>query len=133
GADDFAGELLHSSAYRTDPARRGTRVVVIGTGNSGHDIARTSRRQGPRSRWSSAVPRTWSAVRRWRSGAGCATERGRRPRSRICSTPPLPGWIRSSSPDCGWVWACSPSTIAKCWTGSPPAASRTTADRTGPA
>lgn len=39
GADDFAGELLHSSEYRTEPARRGTRTVVIGTGNSGHDIA----------------------------------------------------------------------------------------------
>ncbi|NRI66175.1 NAD(P)/FAD-dependent oxidoreductase [Rhodococcus sp. MS16] len=39
GAEDFAGELLHSSRYRTEPARKGTRTVVIGTGNSGHDIA----------------------------------------------------------------------------------------------
>ncbi|ORM02952.1 flavin-containing monooxygenase [Prescottella equi] len=46
GADDFAGELLHSSAYRTDPARRGTRVVVIGTGNSGHDIAQDLQEAG---------------------------------------------------------------------------------------
>ncbi|MFD6857596.1 flavin-containing monooxygenase [Rhodococcus sp. NPDC060090] len=39
GADRFAGELLHSSGYRTESARHGTRTVVIGTGNSGHDIA----------------------------------------------------------------------------------------------
>lgn len=39
GAGDFAGELLHSSRYSTQERRRGTRTVVIGTGNSGHDIA----------------------------------------------------------------------------------------------
>ena len=46
GADDFAGELLHSSGYRTEPARRGTRTVVIGTGNSGHDIAQDLHESG---------------------------------------------------------------------------------------
>ncbi|MGW0173993.1 flavin-containing monooxygenase [Rhodococcus sp. NPDC003322] len=46
GADRFAGELLHSSGYRTEPARRGTRTVVIGTGNSGHDIAQDLHESG---------------------------------------------------------------------------------------
>lgn len=46
GADAFAGELLHSSGYRTDPARRGARTVVIGTGNSGHDIAQDLHESG---------------------------------------------------------------------------------------
>ncbi|MCL2534209.1 MAG: NAD(P)/FAD-dependent oxidoreductase [Nocardiaceae bacterium] len=46
GAEDFEGNLLHSSAYRTEPARRGTRTVVIGTGNSGHDIAQDLHESG---------------------------------------------------------------------------------------
>ncbi|PTR24145.1 putative flavoprotein involved in K+ transport [Rhodococcus sp. OK519] len=46
GAEDFAGELLHSSDYRTGPGRRGTRTVVIGTGNSGHDIAQDLHESG---------------------------------------------------------------------------------------
>lgn len=46
GAEDFAGELLHSSRYRTEPARKGTRTVVIGTGNSGHDIAQDLHESG---------------------------------------------------------------------------------------
>ncbi|WP_231610424.1 NAD(P)/FAD-dependent oxidoreductase [Rhodococcus sp. CX] len=39
GTDVFRGELLHSGQYSTDRARAGTSVVVVGTGNSGHDIA----------------------------------------------------------------------------------------------
>lgn len=39
GTDEFRGEILHSGQYSTDSARAGTSVVVIGTGNSGHDIA----------------------------------------------------------------------------------------------
>lgn len=39
GTGEFAGELLHSGRYTTDPRRSGRDVVVIGTGNSGHDIA----------------------------------------------------------------------------------------------
>ncbi|MDG3012194.1 NAD(P)/FAD-dependent oxidoreductase [Rhodococcus sp. D2-41] len=48
GTEDFTGELLHSSDYRTDRARRGTRTVVIGTGNSGHDIAQDLHESGAR-------------------------------------------------------------------------------------
>ncbi|HEX4926679.1 MAG TPA: NAD(P)/FAD-dependent oxidoreductase [Burkholderiales bacterium] len=35
----FSGKVMHSSEYRDGEAWRGKRVVVIGTGTSGHDIA----------------------------------------------------------------------------------------------
>jgi cation diffusion facilitator CzcD-associated flavoprotein CzcO len=36
---DFGGEILHSSQYDDGEAWKGKSVLVIGTGNSGHDIA----------------------------------------------------------------------------------------------
>ena len=36
---NFAGKVLHSSQYHDGEEWRGKRVLVIGTGNSGHDIA----------------------------------------------------------------------------------------------
>ena len=36
---DFAGQVVHSSAYDDGEAWAGKRALVIGTGNSGHDIA----------------------------------------------------------------------------------------------
>jgi cation diffusion facilitator CzcD-associated flavoprotein CzcO len=39
GTADFRGELLHSSAYRSPAPYRGKRVLVVGTGNSGAEIA----------------------------------------------------------------------------------------------
>jgi cation diffusion facilitator CzcD-associated flavoprotein CzcO len=36
---NFAGTILHSSRYQDSHAWQGKRVIVIGTGNSGHDIA----------------------------------------------------------------------------------------------
>jgi putative flavoprotein involved in K+ transport len=36
---DFAGTVLHSSQYEDGEAWRGKAALVIGTGNSGHDIA----------------------------------------------------------------------------------------------
>ncbi|TXL81723.1 NAD(P)/FAD-dependent oxidoreductase [Vineibacter terrae] len=36
---DFAGTVLHSSRYDDGEAWKGRRAIVIGTGNSGHDIA----------------------------------------------------------------------------------------------
>lgn len=35
----FAGELIHSSAYRSPPQLAGKRVLIVGAGNSGCDIA----------------------------------------------------------------------------------------------
>jgi putative flavoprotein involved in K+ transport len=39
GLDDFAGTVIHSGAWRDGAAWAGRRALVIGTGNSGHDIA----------------------------------------------------------------------------------------------
>jgi putative flavoprotein involved in K+ transport len=36
---NFAGQILHSSQYQDGEAWRGKNVLVIGSGNSGHDIA----------------------------------------------------------------------------------------------
>ncbi|BDY27692.1 flavin-containing monooxygenase [Mycolicibacterium mageritense] len=48
GLDDFTGDVLHSSSY-TDAARyAGKHVVVIGTGNSAHDVAQDLHANGAR-------------------------------------------------------------------------------------
>jgi putative flavoprotein involved in K+ transport len=39
GLKDFAGKVLHSSQYDDGESWKGKRAIVIGTGNSGHDIA----------------------------------------------------------------------------------------------
>ncbi|GAA3370089.1 NAD(P)/FAD-dependent oxidoreductase [Streptomyces antimycoticus] len=39
GLDEFQGEVIHSSAYTNGAEHTGKRVIVIGTGNSGHDVA----------------------------------------------------------------------------------------------
>ena len=36
---DFDGELLHTSAYKSPELFKGKRVLVVGAGNSGCDIA----------------------------------------------------------------------------------------------
>lgn len=40
GADSFAGTTLHTSAYESGEAFRGKKCIVIGSGSSGHDIAK---------------------------------------------------------------------------------------------
>jgi len=39
GIADFRGEVLHSHGFRSGAAWRGKRALVLGTGNSGHDVA----------------------------------------------------------------------------------------------
>ena len=39
GLATFAGTVMHSGAYTEGSAWRGRRVLVLGTGNSGHDVA----------------------------------------------------------------------------------------------
>jgi cation diffusion facilitator CzcD-associated flavoprotein CzcO len=39
GLRDFSGAILHSSQYRDGEDWKGKRALVVGTGNSGHDIA----------------------------------------------------------------------------------------------
>jgi len=40
GQEDFGGRVIHSSAYRSASPYAGRRVLVVGFGNSGGDIAR---------------------------------------------------------------------------------------------
>ncbi|MFZ5784609.1 MAG: flavin-containing monooxygenase [Pseudomonadota bacterium] len=39
GLDSFEGEVMHSGSYTTGAAWKGRNALVIGTGNSGHDVA----------------------------------------------------------------------------------------------
>ena len=39
GADGFEGVIAHSNTYASGPSVAGKRVLVVGSGNSGHDIA----------------------------------------------------------------------------------------------
>src|SRR6266540_1433477 len=39
GLKDFAGKVMHSSQYDDGERWKGKRAIVVGTGNSGHDIA----------------------------------------------------------------------------------------------
>jgi cation diffusion facilitator CzcD-associated flavoprotein CzcO len=39
GLDEFAGEVVHSHSFTDGSPWRGRKVLVLGTGNSGHDIA----------------------------------------------------------------------------------------------
>ncbi|MGA8115848.1 MAG: NAD(P)-binding domain-containing protein [Actinocatenispora sp.] len=55
GQDEFTGDVIHSAAYG-DPAQlRGKRVLVVGGGNSGCDIAVAAAQQ---------AERTWHSTRR---------------------------------------------------------------------
>lgn len=44
--DDFSGQILHSSQYQDGENWAGKRAIIIGTGNSGHDIAQDLRSSG---------------------------------------------------------------------------------------
>ena len=46
GLDSFDGPVLHASAYEDGEAWRGKQALVIGTGNSGHDIAQDLHESG---------------------------------------------------------------------------------------
>jgi indole-3-pyruvate monooxygenase len=48
GREEFAGPILHSSRYRSGEPFRGQRVLVIGFGNSGAEIALDLREHGAR-------------------------------------------------------------------------------------
>lgn len=46
GQDDFGGPIMHSAAYRNPASLPGQRVLVVGAGNSGAEIAVELRRAG---------------------------------------------------------------------------------------
>jgi putative flavoprotein involved in K+ transport len=48
GLRNFAGTILHSSQYEDGEAWKGRDVLVVGTGNSGHDIAQDLHASGAR-------------------------------------------------------------------------------------
>jgi cation diffusion facilitator CzcD-associated flavoprotein CzcO len=46
GLDAFAGEVMHSSHFTSGVDYRGKRAIVIGTGNSGHDVTQDLHENG---------------------------------------------------------------------------------------
>lgn len=67
-AGDFAGEVLHSKDYKQPDQLRGKRVLVVGGGNSGCDIAAEAARVSERAEWSLRqgvhfIPKTLFGVR----------------------------------------------------------------------
>nr|MDT0662149.1 NAD(P)-binding domain-containing protein [Micromonospora sp. DSM 115978] len=60
GIDDFRGQLIHSSAYKDATQVRGKRVLVVGAGNSGCDIAVEAGQQAARC-WHSTRRGYWYA------------------------------------------------------------------------
>jgi len=46
GLDTFAGTIQHSGAYTTGAAWKGRKALVLGTGNSGHDVAQDLQASG---------------------------------------------------------------------------------------
>lgn len=48
GLDEFAGEVVHSAEYRDGAPYAGRPVVIIGTGNSAHDVAQDLHAHGAR-------------------------------------------------------------------------------------
>jgi cation diffusion facilitator CzcD-associated flavoprotein CzcO len=51
GIDAFAGSVIHSREFRNGAEYAGKRVVVVGTGNSGHDIAQDLVVKGAKKVW----------------------------------------------------------------------------------
>jgi putative flavoprotein involved in K+ transport len=51
GLESFQGEVLHSRDYRTGRAYAGRRVLVVGTGNTGAEIATDLAEQGAETVW----------------------------------------------------------------------------------
>ncbi|HEY0699176.1 MAG TPA: NAD(P)-binding domain-containing protein [Micromonospora sp.] len=60
GLDEFKGELIHASAYKDPKQLRGKRVLVVGAGNTGCDIAVDAAQQADRC-WHSTRRGYWYA------------------------------------------------------------------------
>jgi putative flavoprotein involved in K+ transport len=76
GRGRYRGELMHPSQYRNAGGFRGKRVLVVGAGNSGADIARDAARAGASAVWVSVrtppqiVPRNVLGVPAQLAGIG---------------------------------------------------------------
>jgi cation diffusion facilitator CzcD-associated flavoprotein CzcO len=51
GLKEFAGEVIHSDRYTSGKKYKGKRAIVIGTGNSGHDVAQDLHVSGAKKVW----------------------------------------------------------------------------------
>ena len=60
GQEDFGGEIIHASAYKDAAQLRGRRVLVVGAGNTGCDIAVEAAQQAARC-WHSSRRGYWYA------------------------------------------------------------------------
>jgi len=60
GLEDFKGEVIHASAYKDAAQLRGRRVLVVGAGNTGCDIAVEAAQQASRC-WHSSRRGYWYA------------------------------------------------------------------------
>lgn len=60
GLNDFAGEVIHASAFKDSAQLRGRRVLVVGAGNTGCDIAVEAAQQATRC-WHSSRRGYWYA------------------------------------------------------------------------
>jgi putative flavoprotein involved in K+ transport len=58
GREGYTGELVHSGAYRSGSTYKGKRVLVVGAGNSGAEIAVDLAEQGAEVWWSFRSPPT---------------------------------------------------------------------------
>src|SRR5205807_1824066 len=58
GRDQFRGEIAHSQRYRNGARLEGKRVLVVGTGNSGAEIAIDLAEHGAEVSWSVRTPPT---------------------------------------------------------------------------
>ena len=69
GLEEFAGEVLHSTAYTTGLQYKGKDVLVVGTGSSGHDIAQDLHAAGANvtmmQRGSTSVVSLYPSVQMW--------------------------------------------------------------------
>ncbi len=69
GLEEFAGEVLHSTAYTTGLLYKGKNVLVVGTGSSGHDIAQDLHAAGANvtmmQRGSTSVVSLYPSVQMW--------------------------------------------------------------------
>ncbi|NKS10440.1 FAD-dependent oxidoreductase [Rhodococcus hoagii] len=132
GADDFAGNCCIRA--RTEPIRRDAvpGLVVIGTGNSGNDIAQDLQEAGAEVTLVQRGPTHVVSGQALAERAAALREETSTEVADLldAATARLdPQFVAGLRMGVGMLAEHD----RNCWTGSPPAASRTTADRTGPA
>ena len=94
GLADFAGEVIHSADYKSADQVRGRRVLVVGAGNTGCDIAVEAAQNARATFHSTRRGMSGQAVRPSRSGlTACHTSTNGWPTTSTCG----PRWERATS------------------------------------